>query len=139
MLIFVSSSGFVSTQESSQTLNAILLDPNPVTMINKLRRNQRKQQLGNVPPSTHTHAVRLPGTKANPAFYIRPHESELASHSCCKGKIDLLDVEIDNLSVQHLFITPKELLSVCLYRKRARFLEIRPLLLADCRMTELLL
>lgn len=98
MLIFVSSSGFVSTQESSQMLNAILLDPNPVTMINKLKRNQRKQQLGNVPPPhTHTHTVRLPGTKANPAFYIRPRESELASHSCCKGKIDLLDVEIDNL------------------------------------------
>lgn len=54
LLIFVSFSGFVSTQESSQTLNAILLDPNPVTTINKLKRNQRKQQLGNVPPP-HTH------------------------------------------------------------------------------------
>jgi len=39
LISVVFSSGFKPTQRISQTLAAIFLDPNPVIMINKLRRN----------------------------------------------------------------------------------------------------
>lgn len=69
----VSSAGFRTTQKISSD-TALLFHPNPVIMINKLRRNQ-KQQLGNVPLSTHTQ-VRHPGTETKPEFYVRPNDSE---------------------------------------------------------------